>query len=173
MPNTAPRLALKVLFNAEFHRVNFSSSTMLHSNRPYLYNVDEGDYNGIVLPTPKRRKIWTVDGTSLDNLDVADELNTDDYRASIHPSSWAPGTRNGISAHCSPVRATEAGDVDESKGKAQKICFGMVRYYRSSVATSAHVSLAHRIPDGTFEAVEDREEPYGTFKENGQIVIED
>lgn len=120
---------------------------MLHPHRSYLYNVDEGDHNGIVLPTPKRRKIWNVEGTSLDNLNVADELNTedpistgtslpdsdettDDSRASIHPSSWVQGTSNGITARCSPARATEAGDLAESRGKPQKICFGMVRYYR-------------------------------------------
>lgn len=119
---------------------------MLHSHRPYLYNMDEGGYNGIVLPTPKRRKIGTVEGTSLDNLNVADELKnedpistgtslpdsgetTDDYRASTHPSSWAQSIRNGLNARCSPARATEAVDLAESSGEPQNICFGMVRYY--------------------------------------------
>lgn len=119
---------------------------MLHSHRPYPNNVDEGGYNGIALPAPKRRKIWTVEGTNLDNLNVADELNnedpistgtslpdsdetTDDYRASIPPSSWAQSISNGLSARYSPA-TTEAGDVAESSGEPQKICFGMVRYYR-------------------------------------------
>lgn len=153
IPSAAPRLLMPnikcyTLISRRFsQRVNSARLTMLHPNRSYLCNVDGGDYNGIVLPTPKRRKIWTVEGTSLVNLNVADELNTedpistgtslidsdettDDYRASTHPSSGAQGTSNGISARCSPARATEAGDGARSRGKPQKICFGMVRYYR-------------------------------------------
>lgn len=116
--------------------------------RPHRsYGGDEGDYSDIALPTPKRRKIYTVEGTRLDNSNGADALNTEKpistgknlpefdettykYRASIYPSSSAQSISNGISSRCSPAQATEAGDVVESSGKSQKICFGMVSYYR-------------------------------------------
>ena len=83
---------------------------MLRPDRPY--GEDEGDYNDIALPTPKRRKTCAVERTSLDNPNGADQ-----------------SISNGINAGCSPAQATEAGDVVESSGKSQKICFGMVSFY--------------------------------------------
>ena len=115
--------------------------------RPHRsYGKDEGDYNGIALLTPKRRKICIVEGTCLDNPNGADE-NTEnpistgenlpesdettyEYKSSIYPSSWAQSISNCISARCSPAQALEAGDVVERSGKSQRICFGMVSYYR-------------------------------------------
>lgn len=113
--------------------------------RPHRsYGEDEGDYNGIALPTQKRRKICIVEGTSLDNPNGTDEPDTTstgeslpesdettyDYRASTHPSSWAQSISNGINARCSRAQVAEAGDLAESSGNPQKICFGMVSYYR-------------------------------------------
>lgn len=126
-------------------RINYARLIMLRLDRSY--GEDEGHYDGIALLTPKRRKICAVEGASLDNPNGTNELSTEnpistgqslpesdetthDYRASIHPSSCAESINNGISARCSPAQATEAGDVVESSGKSQKICFGMVSYDR-------------------------------------------
>lgn len=117
---------------------------MLHSHRSYVEG--KGDYNDIAFPTPKRRKICTVEGTSLDNPYSANELHTENPvsagnshpesdgaasvpRASIYPSPLALSISNDISAGCLPAQATEAGDVGESNWKSQKICFGMVSFY--------------------------------------------
>lgn len=117
---------------------------MLHSRRSYVEG--KRDYNDIAVPTPKRRKICTVEGTSLDNPYSANELHTENpvsagnslpefygtasvSRASIYPSALARSISNDISAGCLPAQATEAGDVVESNRISQKICFGMVSFY--------------------------------------------
>lgn len=135
----------KLISHRFTQRIKCARLTMLRPQRSY--GEDEGDYNGIALPTPKRRKICTGEEAGLDNQNGADELSienpistgkslpesdetTYDYRASIHPSFCSQSINNGIRGRCSPAQATEVGDVVESSGNSQKICFGMVSYYR-------------------------------------------
>lgn len=90
--------------------------------RPHRsYDVDDGDYNDIVFPSSKRRKICIVEGASLDNPNGAgaNELHTENQVSA------------GNSLPEFDAQATKAGDGLESGGNWQKMCIGMVSSYLS------------------------------------------